>query len=1196
MKLKRIEMYGFKSFADKLELQFEDGVNAIVGPNGCGKSNVADAIRWVLGEQSAKTLRGNSMTDVIFSGTAARKSLSYSEVSLVFDNTKREVALDLDELILTRKLYRSGESEYMVSRQPARLKDIVDLLREIGAGKEGYSIIGQGKVDEIITSKPEDRRGIFEDACGISKFKARKVETERKLARTHDNLLRLNDIITELERQLRPLEKQSADARTYLELKDHLKYHEINYFIHQFESVNEVKDQIRARIAELEEEIGDKTAESRKTSEQYDALMARMNGLDGEIAQKRDEQLALSLGLEKQSGELRLIRERIRMFSETLEKNEGEREALLAAASEAAAALEQNREQSARNAVEEAALSEELAAADKRYLDIVEMISRGETETESSQAEMVSQIERLSDIKANYASLVSEKKALGEQREDLKAKLAAVETEQRGFEAELEEVRARRGELESARGERLNEQRRLDLKREEISLKLQEVTKSVSALENRITDMQAREKLLSRIQENFEGYSMSVRMLLSDAKRHPELSEKISGTVAHLMSVPQKYEVAVDVTLGQGMQNVIVPREADAKALIAYLKEKRYGRVTFLPVETVKGRVLDEPVKKLLSTVDGFLGVAVDLVQFAPEHKQIYASLLGRTAVADNLDNAVKLARKCNYSVRIVTLDGDVIHPFGAMTGGSRKAEASNLLSGERELSDLRENLKKAAEKLTEWKAAAERGESKLAETAGRAEELSSAVRELEVEIARESEKEERTRYLLEERERDYASLADQNYALGARLDKLESDLKQVDELESSVLLQKDSATSESNRRKQEFEQFKRERDAAHERMTELKVRMADLKNAGLNLRAEAERLSEAEQSRAERRQRLDEEHDNLTATLADLEKAAEQVFIDSGAQAKLDEIKAELLNLDERKRTMQEDLAEKDRRRGELAEEVSRLTERKYREENSMVKVDTDMENLAVKIQEDYGLDFEAASAQRDPDYQAEGASSEINRTKKQISALGYVNVNAIDDFKAVKERYDEMAVQKEDLDKAEADLKQIISELTTEMLERFNRGFTDISVNFQRVFKELFGGGNAKLVLTEPEDGDPLSAGVDIVAEPPGKKLQSITLLSGGEKALTAIAILFAILKLRPMPFCVLDEIEAALDDANTDRFARYLKKFSQDTQFIVITHKKPTMERADVIYGVTMEEKGVSKMVSVKLTEAVEMIKEA
>ena len=1195
MKLKRIEMYGFKSFADKLELKFEDGVNGIVGPNGCGKSNVADAIRWVLGEQSAKTLRGSSMTDVIFSGTASRKSLSYCEVSLVFDNTKREVALNLDELILTRKLYRSGESEYLISRQPSRLKDIVDLLREIGAGKEGYSIIGQGKVDEIITSKPEDRRGIFEDACGISKFKARKLETERKLARTHDNLLRLNDILTELERQLRPLEKQSADARTYLDLKEHLKYHEINYFLHQFGSVNEIKDQIRARIAELEEEIGVKTADSRQLSEEYDAILSRMSGLDGEIAEKRDEQLALSLGLEKQSGELRLIRERIRMFQDSLQRNEGERESLQAASAEAAAALEQNRTRQEENAGREAALTEELAAADRQYLEIVERISRGESETQSSQAEMVSQIERLSDIKANYASLVSEKKALEEQRERLRANLTEVEEEQRGFEAELEQIRARRVELERSRDERVSEQRKLDLKREEVSLKLGEVRQSVAALENRVTDMQAREKLLSRIQENFEGYSMSVRMLLSDAKRNPGLAERISGTVAHLMSVPQKFEVAIDVTLGQGMQNVIVPAEADAKALIGYLKEKRYGRVTFLPVETVKGRVLDEPVRKLLATVEGFLGVAVDLVQFAPEHRQIYASLLGRTVVADTLDNAVKLARKCNYTVRIVTLDGDVIHPFGAMTGGSRKAEASNLLSGERELADLRENLKKAAEKLTEWKAAAQKGEARLSETAGRAEELATAVRELELDIAREGEKEEKTRYLLEEREADYAALADQNYNLGARLDKLETDLRQVDELESSALQQKDSATTESNRRREEFERFKRERDAAHERMTELKVAMADLRNDGMNLRAEAERLNQDATAREERRQRLLEERDNLTATLADLDRAAEQVFIDSGAQARLDEIKAELSSLDDRKKTMQEDLVVKDRRRGELAEEVSRLTERKYREENSMVKVDTDMENLAVKIQEDYGLDFEGASALRDPDYQAEGASSEINRTKKQISALGYVNVNAIEDFKAVKERYDEMAVQKEDLDKAESDLKQIISELTVEMLDRFNRGFADISVNFQRVFKELFGGGNAKLVLTDPEDGDPLSAGVDIVAEPPGKKLQSITLLSGGEKALTAIAILFAILKLRPMPFCVLDEIEAALDDANTDRFARYLKKFSQDTQFIVITHKKPTMERADVIYGVTMEEKGVSKMVSVKLTEAVEMIKE-
>lgn len=1193
LNFKKIEMYGFKSFADKLEIKFENGITGIVGPNGCGKSNVADSIRWVLGEQSAKTLRGNNMLDVIFSGTAARKSLSYCEVSLFFDNSNHEIPLDYTDIIITRKLYRSGESEYSINRTPCRLKDIVELLRDIGVGKEGYSIIGQGKVDEIINSKPEDRRGIFEDACGISKFKARKVETERKLARTHDNLLRLHDIIVELERQLRPLEKQSEAARKFLEFKEELKYHELNQYISKYDSVGAVKAQIQAKLDAVNEEYARKENDFIQASDRYNSVMEEISRTDERIGSLRDRQLQLSLSIEKQSGEIKLIRERIGFIRENMERT-------LAELSSCRDQLEQDGQRAEQLSAEYEAkkldvreLSRQLEQLEDRRLSIVELMTRGESDTESSEREMVDKMERLSEIKANLSGLTAEKKALCEQQQALREQLEQLERE--------------RAEILETVGELGRRQEAISAEREAISAERDKLTGAFAEAEKRVSDsrgelaalsseysaMQAKEKLLSRIQENFEGYQISVKMLLTEGKRNPEISRRICGTVAHLMRVPKRVEIAIDVALGQAMQNIVVETEADAKYLIGVLKEKRYGRVTFLPVETVKGRYLDDGFVRLASSCEGYVGVASDLVEFDSKYRNIYVGQLGRTVIVDTLDHATAVARKVSYAVRIVTLEGDVIHPFGAMTGGSRKAEASNLLSGERELAEIRKSLDAfpGRKETLERKIAELSAEKQTLEERRRGAEESVHAKELELAACR--EKLEQAQSHLSEKESEYERVAGRNYEISGRLDAVESDLKLVDELERGVSAEKENASSESDKRREEYRRLVAEGNRLRDEVSEVKLRQAEASARIAAIEQELGALSSRREELSGRADRLTADAESNREAIAELERQAENTVVDCAEQGELNEVRAQLEQLDEQKRSRQTLLAELDFTRQDLSKQLSNLSDSKYREENNLVKVDTDMEVMQTRIAEDYNLDYEGALAFRDESYDVMQSVSEINRLKKQISGLGYVNVSAIEDYKELKVRYDEMDTQRNDLEAAEDDLKKIISELTVEMLDRFTRGFNEISANFQRVFKELFGGGSAKLVLTDSEDGDPLRAGVDIIAQPPGKKLQSITLLSGGEKALTAIAILFAILKMRPMPFCVLDEIEAALDDANTERLANYLKKFSEATQFIVITHKKPTMEKADALYGVTMEEKGVSKMVSVKLSEASKMV---
>ena len=1016
MNFNKIELFGFKSFAEKIEIKFDDGVTAIVGPNGCGKSNVGDAIRWVLGEQSSKSLRGNSMQDVIFSGTEKRRSLSYCEVTLYFNNTDRFFDIDYDELSVTRKLYRSGESEYLINKNQCRLKDIVNLFFDSGIGRDGYSIIGQGKVEEIISSKPELRRKIFEEAAGIAKFKSRKEEAERKLERTRDNLSRLRDIVGEIERQLGPLKKQAETAKKYLDFRQNLKDLEINSYIYQYENSGEVKSQITIKMNAVLEELSLRQTEIVSLNQKNNDTMEQITNLDEQIKSINNEILILTVGLEKQLGEIKLFQERINNLNSQNEKIN---------------------------------------------LDLL-----------------------------NGENSLIKFKAEKEQKEKRKNEL-------------LEKSKI----LEEASGEfsnLLNNYSALKLSIINLTSQIKEEEQNLSNLNAKIQVYENRHRLLVEMQSEFEGYAYAVRKLLKESEKNSFIKDKMIGILASLIKVPEKFETAIEVALGNALQNIVTTNEENAKSLINYLKSNQFGRATFLPVNSMKPRYLQPEHRRLALTTAGCHGIASEVITFDKRIKSVVDNLLGAIVLVDNLDIAVKIAKNSQFAFKIVTLDGDVINPSGAMTGGSRKSQSVNLISRGREITDLLAEIQKAK-----------------------------------------------------------ADFISKNAFIKNLTDKLDENKKYIEELE-----QKKNSTQITEAVK------------IAEIRTEINAIEQDFRRIELQ-------ITETEGSLRLNKQQIENNSSYILKEQENIKRLQEK-NIDYANQQQLEEIRKEQENLEQNKTKYQEQLKIIDVKKEHLMQEINRINDKKYRIETELNKLETDVEATEKRIYEEYELTYNTCLEFKRSDFDFISASHQISELKREIAKLGYVNVNAIEDIKVIYERFEDMSAQVNDLEKAEQDTTKIIDELAGEMTVRFIEEFHKINANFNITFKELFGGGNANLQLVGSDNV--LEAGVDIVAEPPGKKLQNITLLSGGEKALTAIAILFAILKLKPMPFCLLDEIEAALDEANVERFAQYLRRFANDTQFIVITHRKPTMELADSLYGVTMEEKGISRIVSVKLSEAI------
>ena len=1192
---KEIEMTGFKSFADTTHINFDGGITAIVGPNGCGKSNVSDAIRWVLGEQSSKALRGKSMQDVIFAGTEKRKKLSYCEVSLIFDNTQKWFNIEYDEVVITRKLYRSGESEYMINRKPCRLKDIRDILYDSGIGKDGYSIIGQGRVEEIIQSKPEERRAIFEEAAGIAKYKARKVETENRLERVRDNLSRATDILNEVERRLGPLKRQSEDAKKYLELRDVLKQNEINAYIYQFDHAAQTKEEINTKLAGFRDNLNVLTQTMEAEQAKYDKSMNEINALDMKANDLHDKVLRLTISLEKRQSDSRLLSEQARYLREQLDRLNAQlnaytmdlkqRETLLKSAL-------QFRDEEKAKLNEYHKESQQIA---NKYMELVDELTKSEGEKEENQRNIIDNLAKLTDVKANLSAYIAKRDTMQENIKSDNEKLKELNTHKAELSKEVNELNSLVSTLRDKKQKSENTIKNTNEKLTQLNAELEELNTNIYNLKSSISNDTNRMNILSNLQADFEGYQFAVKRLLQDGKNNPKLNNAIKGVVGNIISVDSKFQTAIEIALGGSIQNIVTKDEQDAKILINYLKDSKLGRATFLPISAVKPRSLSANDRRYLSE-KGCLGVASELVKTESVYRPVIDSLLGSTVVCDNLDNAVTLAKQSGYAFRIVTLEGDVLSPQGSMSGGSKKSNDSSLLGKENEIKKLKENIEIRSKEL--------QSANKTFETKNNeAFNLKLILNNENATLQNVSSEYYSNNSKLENLSNNLNSLEDEIFAISSQLkiaenivSDLNSKINSIDQVELDYNVSQAKVKEFNDSNKTAYDDLKQKREEYQESLTAIKVKIASTE----------EKIKSLEQS-----------IENNTAEIKVLEQNIERVNIELNSQQKiyeqamnmnkskddavesnkiqdeLNELNTKLANMDETKKSLMKELRELDDRKTVLGNDITKLNNRIYQEETRLQKVDIDIVNMQERIYEEYEMTYNDCLPfkQIDDEFDIKETMVRISRIKGQITGLGYVNINAIEEYKTEGARFEEMNTQIQDLKTAEEDAVKIIKDLSKEMLERFDAEFVKIQENFTKVFKELFGGGNARLELL-PSD-DPLTRGVEIIAQPPGKVLQNITLMSGGEKTMTAIAILFAILKLKPMPFCFLDEIEAALDDANIDRYANYLKRFSQDTQFIVITHRKPTMEVVDSLYGVTMEEKGVSKIVSVKLADAVKVV---
>ncbi len=1191
MNFDKVEIYGFKSFADKAEIKFGNGITCIVGPNGCGKSNVADAIRWVLGEQSAKSLRGSSMQDVIFSGTQGRKSLSYCEVSLFFDNSTRMFSLDYNEVIITRKLYRSGESEYFINKQPARLRDIVELLHECGIGKEGYTIIGQGKVEEIMSAKPEDRRMIFEEATGIAKFKTRKNESQRKLERTHENLVRYIDILSEIENQLAPLERQAEKAKEFNQLSEELKFHELNTYVAKVDGVESAKNKINNRIKGLDEESELRQNEMAKAEKEYEKIFSDITGADEELKKLNDELLEKRVSMERSSGAKQLYEQKISFFMSQIERAEQTIEENKKLIEECSASISINDNDLASTQKELNILQEKADKLSKKLLSVTEQIALGEELASANQKKIIESLESLSDLKVNTGTMSIEKRNLLEKKEELTAKIDELSVKR---EAQFNEKERADKNIDELDREVFETKNQIGEKEDEVRSCNEEVAKadnSIYTLNSLITTLVTKDNFYKGLRDSYEGYAPAVKLLMTKSKDNIELKKRVKGVVAELIKSDKKFDIALETALAGSAQNVVTATPDDAKYLIQYLKTNRFGRVTFLPITSVKPRSQNYEVERALKET-GALGVANELVSYDKQYENIISNLLGNTLIVDTLENATRIADKYRFAFKMVTLDGDVFSTQGAMTGGSRRTDTVGLLSGERKIEDnaiLLKEKREEMESVKAQKAELERARDKALDELSLLNDLYNGKRQ---QILIEREKQAVAEKQLSEIGQEIESATDLIDTVNARLEKLSADYELVQSGGKKLEADRASASLDADKQQAEYDALKKERETLAKQSTDMQVNITELKAKIFALTSENQRLAKVTAETEEANAGLIKSNKGAEQIIEELRLDQEKVALSKEEQDYINGIRTKIEDIENDKSALREKLNKNDDKKRSLTEAINNLSEKKHLEEIALAKIDSDLEYLQQSIWEDYQETYETAVKSRAENYDAKFGEQEINRIRRKRSSLGAINATAIDDFKILKERHQEMLTQKEDLEKAEKDIQEAIEKIKAEMLTQFDAGFTTINENFQRIFKELFGGGRAMLEIDYTDVDDRLEAGIEIVAEPPGKKLQKLSLLSGGEKALTAIAILFAILKLRPMPFCVLDEIEAALDEANVDRFARYLQKFSEETQFIVITHRKPTMEMADALFGVTMQEKGVSKTVSVKLSDVADI----
>lgn len=1184
MKLKKLELYGFKSFAQRTEIVFDEGITGIVGPNGSGKSNIGDAVRWVLGEQSAKTLRGASMSDVIFNGTQKRKPLSYCEVSLVFDNDDHALAMEAAEVMVTRRVYRNGESEYYLNRTACRLKDVVDLFRDTGIGKEGYSIIGQGRIDEILSRKSEDRRQVFEEAAGIVKFKARKEEADKKLQRTLENLERVDDILDELTKRLKPLEEQSRNARVYLELSTELKDLDLNLFLIR-------SDRARARLSELESELltvqtilaDTESALTDKTTRR-DETQNRIDQLEEAITKARTELMECAEHVHESQKKLSALQSRRETRSENRQRIVREQEE----AQERLAEIEKDHARIQADVEKQHSLIADAEQILRATQEAAEKAQAKEKEAdaalEAQKAAVIDQMNRLSDVRNDKTRLNTMQAQMETRLTEIEESSGALQEQEAALREALIAVEK---QLETENQHQQQCQEKLAQARQASDEADAAYANLRADVEKQSADMQAaasRHNVLTEMTRDMEGYNMAVRRAMTYAKQRGLTGVK--GVLAQLMTVPQAYETAIDMALGAAQQNIVTDTEETAKELINYLRQNRLGRATFLPMSAIRGKTLYGNERNALK-LPGCLGVASELVQCAPEYRGIVENLLGRTVIADNLDHGIPIMRAGNHAFRLVTLEGDVMHSGGSMTGGSAQSKVSNLLSRERELKELtaklqtgRAELDKCRQELTQRQQTAQEKRQKVSDAVN-------ALHQQEIAVAREQARRESVFADLNTHLQRMQETEQARVQLHQSLEDIRQQLETIEHQRTGAQGDQSAMEQKTIEMQNALVKARAEASAENDRLMVRTLQLSDLRH-GLSDLERDEAHAQQDQAQIlreqERREQLLHEMDELDAIdendmkreeAESARRQKEQLRQESAAQA-----------IEQRRSQAQSDLRDILSDMENLHEAYNRDSEKLHKTELAKARIEGDQKNLQNRIWDTYKLTYAGAEEFRRTPFDEKESDRRAAELQGQIRALGTVNVGAVEEYAETKARVDDLTAQQQDLKRAEMDLRELIERLLIQMRSTFVENFSKMQGYFAETFTRLFGGGHAELKLMDPDD--PLNCGIEVNAQPPGKKLQLLSLLSGGERALTAIAILFAMLKLKPTPFCILDEIEAALDDANIGYYADYLKEYSKGTQFIVVTHRKGTMERCNSLFGVAMEEQGVSRMVSVSLQD--------
>lgn len=1181
MYLKSIEVQGFKSFANKITFEFHNGITGIVGPNGSGKSNVGDAVRWVLGEQSAKQLRGGNMQDVIFSGTETRKPLGFAYVAITLDNSDHKLPIDYQEVTIARRLYRSGESEYLLNGTSCRLKDVNELFYDTGIGKEGYSIIGQGQIDKILSGKPEERRELFDEAAGIVKFKRRKNTAIKKLEEEQQNLTRVNDILSELTRQLAPLEKQAETAKVYLKKKEALKQLDIQMFLVEMARIREQLKAVEEKYEIAQSDLEETCKSFDVTKTEYENLEKELEILETEIQKSREQSTQKTLEKQNLENQIHLLQEQIH----SAKQNETQYQ-------ERAVALDADidkRKKEEQGYLEEQSQLEEKAAefsrvqsqAQEAFKEIAIEIHNLEEAIESGKNEIIEILNQRASIKGKlqrYDTMMEQisirKVALNQRNLTLRSEVAQLDASEEQYKTQKQEIEETIEKL-IRQGNRCEDQ--IKKYQAEISRATQQLENEKTAYHREVSRLES----LKNITERYDGYGNSIRRVMEQKKN----VSGIKGVVADLLKVEKNYETAIETALGGSIQNIVTDNENTAKGMIEFLKKNKYGRATFLPLTSMKNKktfnnpaALKEP---------GVIGVASDLVQVEAEYEGLANYLLGRTLVVDHIDHGIAIAKKYQYTIRMVTIEGESLNPGGSLTGGAFKNN-SNLLGRRREIDELHENVEKLKLNIEKLQAALEEYRNKrnhFRDEAGRIQESlqEQYIQENTVQMNLNSMSDKRA-----EIKQGYENLKRENA-------ELEKQTKEIEENSQSIQLEMEASASQESALEKSINEKQEELESRKKQETDIskELEKSQLEGAGITSRKGFIQ---------ENLRRIKEELESLTnqkeALFAGMEEGKEEALKKETEIVKIrQEIELAAKEEEEDREKLQEALLKKEKmtqehkaffsKRDELSARMNLLDKESYRLLGQKEKLEENQETQVNYMWEEYEITYSQALIDM-PDELQERAEikSAISNMRSEIRQLGNVNVNAIEEYKELSERHTFMKTQHDDLVQAEETLQGIINELDTGMRRQFEEKFGQIRIEFDKAFKELFGGGKGTLELDEEEDI--LEAGIRIISQPPGKKLQNMMQLSGGEKALTAIALLFAIQNLKPSPFCLLDEIEAALDDSNVTRYAKYLHKLTKNTQFIIITHRRGTMAAADRLYGITMQEKGVSTLVSVDLIE--------